>query len=86
MGVSSLQNSAAVEAPHDPAVPSGRLRFAIVGAAIFLALGLVRIGQHEPWRDEGEVWTMAHDSGSFGALTNHLRYNGHPYLWPVLAW
>lgn len=63
-----------------------RCRFAWLGAALFLALGILRAGHHEPWRDEGGVWLLAHNCESLGDLVQNLHYDGHPYLWPVLAW
>ncbi|MGE5193717.1 MAG: hypothetical protein ACM3U2_14575 [Deltaproteobacteria bacterium] len=54
--------------------------------ALFLAVGILRAWHHEPWRDECGVWLLAHNCHSLGDLLPNLRYGGHPYLWPILAW
>jgi len=56
----------------------------LVVAALFLALGLVGIANHEMWRDELEIWLIARDSGSLGQLFDNMGTEGHPAVWYLL--
>jgi hypothetical protein len=49
--------------------------------AAFVGLGLVGVLHHEPWRDEIEIWLIARDSASLGALLRNMGTEGHPVLW-----
>ncbi|MBU1671971.1 MAG: hypothetical protein KKF41_14025 [Actinobacteria bacterium] len=42
------------------------------------------ISVHEPWGDELQAWTMARDTNPVSLLFTHLRYEGHPGLWPLI--
>jgi hypothetical protein len=77
---SDMEDGVAVDA--DP----GRRRFALVGAILFFAIGLLRAWYHEPRACECGTWLVATGCLTPAALVDHLRYTGHPYLWPGLAW
>lgn len=54
--------------------------------ALFVALGLLGILQHEMWRDEAEIWFIARDSDSLRHLFHNMRTEGHPALWYLLVY
>jgi hypothetical protein len=62
---------------------SGRRAWALV-AVLFLLLGLAGIVNHEPWRDEAEIWLLARDSATLSELVENMGTQGHPALWYVL--
>jgi hypothetical protein len=51
----------------------------------FSALGLAGVLHHEPWRDEVEIWLVARDSESVGALLRNMGTQGHPLLWYLVS-
>lgn len=53
-------------------------------AVLFLLVGLFGILNHEMWRDELEIWLIARDSASLGALLGNIGTQGHPILWYLL--
>jgi hypothetical protein len=67
---------------RESATPSG-LETAVV-VAVFLALGMVGLANHEMWRDELEIWLIARDSGSLGQLFQNMSTQGHPAVWYLL--
>ena len=50
---------------------------------VWAALALVRLLNHEMWRDELQAWMIARGSNSVIQLISNLRYEGHPGLWPL---
>lgn len=58
----------------------------IVLAAGFIALMAVQIARHQMWRDEVHVWGYVMASPTIPSLIHKLHYEGHPALWPLLAW
>ncbi|MEM8641848.1 MAG: hypothetical protein AAGG51_23985 [Cyanobacteria bacterium P01_G01_bin.54] len=52
----------------------------------YLLLGLVGLWNHAMWRDELNVWAIARDSESLGALFAAVNYEGHPSLWYLLLY
>lgn len=57
------------------------MAFSICAALSVALVGLVAILNHEMWRDELQIWLLARDSESIGALLGSVRYEGHPPLW-----
>ncbi len=54
--------------------------------ALAVLLGTIGIANHSMWRDEMNVWIIARDSPSLGALLENIRYDrGHPGLWHLLV-
>lgn len=52
----------------------------------FLIYLLLQIVHHQLWRDELNVYGIAHASPTFGSLFWHVNHEGHPLLWYLLIW
>lgn len=72
-------------------IPTENLkRFYKSKAFLFLTIGIyaflvfLTIFNHEPWRDEAQVWLLVSDL-NLGGLIRELPYNGHPFLWYILV-
>lgn len=40
---------------------------------------------HSPWRDEGQAILLAQDATGFWDLIQRIRWEGHPFLWFMIA-
>jgi len=58
----------------------------LIISSIFLAVSIVGILHHEPWRDEIQAWLIALHSHSIAELYNNCLYEGHPMLWHLLLY
>lgn len=65
--------------------PPARRYAAAIAVTVFLVVGFFSATYHEMWRDEGQAWLLARDSG-LGDLVRALRYEGHPALWFLILW
>lgn len=54
--------------------------------ALFFALSLWGIMNHELWLDEAHHYLLARDSNSFKDLITHTRYEGHPIVWNLILY
>jgi hypothetical protein len=63
----------------------GRLRFAVIVTAGFVAVTVPRLLLHELWRDEAWLWIVATRSLSVSELFGPLSRSGEGYLFPVLC-
>lgn len=53
---------------------------------IVAVLGFIGALNHSMWRDEMNVWLIARDSPSWGALVENIHYDrAHPGLWHLLV-
>lgn len=53
---------------------------------IIAVVGLIGALNHSMWRDEMNVWLIARDSPSWGALVENIHYDrAHPGLWHLLV-
>jgi len=50
---------------------------------VFIALAIIKIIYHEPWRDEAQAWLLARDLNIMELFKN-MKYEGHPILWHML--
>jgi hypothetical protein len=57
---------------------------ALTGA--FLAVLVLVVLHHEPWRDEAEFWLIARTSTSVAELRDNLQYANQTRLWPGLLY
>lgn len=58
---------------------------AVFGAfAVYVIWNLILLWNHEPWRDEANVWLMARDLSPL-QLLKEIKYQGHPCLWYFLV-
>jgi hypothetical protein len=49
---------------------------------IILAVGVVKFGYHELWKDEWQAWFVSRDLG-VSSMLSFLYYEGHPALWYI---
>lgn len=51
---------------------------------LYISFNLLLLWQHEPWRDEANVWLMARELNPL-TLIQEIKYQGHPCLWYLLV-
>lgn len=51
---------------------------------IFIALSLLLVLNHEPWRDESSQWLIARDSQDLVSFFHLIGYGGNIGLWPLI--
>lgn len=54
--------------------------------ALFFALCLIGVLNHELWRDEFQSWMIARDSATLTELFQNAKYESHPALWHLLLY
>lgn len=52
--------------------------------AVYVMWNLILLWNHEPWRDEANVWLMARNLSPL-QLLQEIKYQGHPCLWYFLV-
>jgi hypothetical protein len=52
----------------------------------FLAVFFINLVHHEMWRDELNVYGIAHASPTFASLVWHVHHEGHPLIWYLIVW
>jgi hypothetical protein len=50
----------------------------------FMALSILGMLHHEPWRDEAQAWFIARDCPDIASVIRITGYEGHPALWHLI--
>jgi hypothetical protein len=70
-------------APDRSPVAPSQHRLAFVALAAYVAIQIVLVWHHEPWRDEADTWLVARDTDLAG-LFGLTAYAGTPAMWYVV--
>lgn len=80
-GAAHVERQTRPELPRRPPEVRNASRLALLLAVVFLALSLLKVLQHEMWRDEIGAWSLAKASSSIAGLLHNTKYEGHPLSW-----
>ena len=64
-------------------VTAAKKKEALLPLLMYLALNVLLVLMHEPWRDETQSWLLVREL-SFGELFSAMSAEGHPCLWFML--
>ena len=66
--------------------PDRRMRWIIAVWMAWIALAVLLVLNHEPWRDELQAWAIVRSADTPLQVLARLRDEGHPPLWYLILW